>query len=373
MRAILRSHIPSVLLAAASVTACRQAPPPEPVARPVKTTPAQAAEPVDDLRYAASIEPFEQVILSFKVGGYVDEILRVSEPQGASHLLQQGDVVRRGTVLARLRSGDYRERVNQARAQQAEAEASLVRARSDAERAEHLFVSQSLTKPEREAAVATLAMSQARLDAAKAQLEQARITLDDSSLSAPMDAVVVSRGIETGTLAGAGTVGFVLADVNRVKAVFGVPDRVVSRLSLGQPLPVAIDTSSHAGRITAIAPSASAQSRLFSVELSIDNTSRALKPGMMASVIVPEGRERRAASTGLVVPLSAVVKSQDGGYGVFVVDATAEPPRAHLRRVGLGEITGNKIGVAEGLRSGEAVIVSGAALVIDGEPLRIIP
>ncbi len=197
----------------------------------------------------------------------------------------------------------------------------------------------------------------------------------DTSLRSPMDAVVLKRRIELGSLVGAGAVGFVVADIRSVKAVFGVPDMVVAGLRLGQPLAVttaALPDEMVNGRITAIAPSADPASRVFDVEVTIDNRSGRLRPGMIGGVLVGGGASPRVQA---VLPLSAVVRPAAGadGYAVFVVEEQGGRPTARLRRVKLGDAVGNRIAVTDGVRTGERVIVAGAALTTDGEAVQIVP
>ena len=72
-------------------------------ARPVKVQAATAAAPADGVRYSAAIEPFEQVSVAFKASGYVDDVLRRPGVDGRLCTAQPGDLVSRGTVLARVR------------------------------------------------------------------------------------------------------------------------------------------------------------------------------------------------------------------------------------------------------------------------------
>src|SRR6476660_7485577 len=73
-----------------------------------------SVQPVQDqsegegvLRYSGNIAPYTQVNLAFKVGGYVQEIAQRQDVNGRSRLLQQGDRVTRGTVLAQVQQADY--------------------------------------------------------------------------------------------------------------------------------------------------------------------------------------------------------------------------------------------------------------------------
>src|SRR5690349_19975060 len=119
-------HVALVALAAATAAGCtsaaaREAVPPQPVKVAAVT---MAAAPTG-VRYSATVEPAQQVTLSFKASGYVDSMLQRATPGGGLHTAQQGDRVSRGLVLARVREAEYRERVKQGRAREDESVASL--------------------------------------------------------------------------------------------------------------------------------------------------------------------------------------------------------------------------------------------------------
>ena len=376
-----------VLAVLGALVACGRPAAREKPARPVRVEAVRNEATASGLRYSATIQPYEQISRAFKVGGYVREVLQRPGPDGRLRDLQQGDEVTTGTVLARISEADYTEKVNQAKAQLAEAEASLARARADAQRAQQLYAAKCLTRPDYDAAKAGLASAVARVEGGRAQLEAADIAFRDGTLVAPTDAVVLSRSIEVGTLASAGTVAFVLADLTRVKAVFGVPDSLIPRVKTGAALSVTTDAFANVefpGRITAVSPSADAQSRVFSVEVTIPKPLpahielvpvRQLKAGMVATVEVaaPAGPEIPAGQP--TVSLGAIVKSArtGGGYAVFVAEGPDERTVARARDVSLGGISGNRVAVATGVRAGEKVIVSGASLLADGDPVRLIP
>jgi hypothetical protein len=131
-------------------------------------------------------------------------------------------------------------------------------------------------------------------------------------------------------------------------------------------------TSTHEGIVTAVSPRADSQTRLFSVELTVANDGNELRPGMVATVELPE--ERGAApAVPLVVPLASIVKGADAGYAVYVVERSQDAEVARLRKVALGDVFGNTIAVRDGLRAGDRVIVTGASLVREGEAVRVVP
>lgn len=343
--------------------------------RSVKAHTVASQTDIGGLRYSASLHPHEEIHLAFKASGYVREIEQRRGPDGTRHL-QQGDSIRRGTVLARLEAADQAERVNQARAQHVESEAMRVKAQLAMDRAQRLYESKSLTRPEYDEATAALAAAQARVDVATAQLRGAEIALEDCTLTSPLDGVVLSRSIEVGTLATPGTMAFVLANVEVLEAVFGVPAHEIAHLKLGDALPVSVEGSpAFSAQITALSPSADAQSRVFNVEVAIPNQRGHLRTGMIATVLVPRSESPEEIDGAIAVPLGSVVRStkEPEGYAVYIVDGPDSEAVVHERVVRLGSLMGNKVAVEEGIESGERVVAMGANLVQDGETVRILP
>jgi multidrug efflux system membrane fusion protein len=370
-------HHPLVLVPVAVAALGCSRPAAKKPSRPVRVETVSTHAAGSGLRYSASIQPYEQVQLAFKVSGYVRELLQVRGPDGRVRSVQQGDSVARGMVLARLEAADYQKRVDQAKAQLAEAEAGLAKARSDATRAEALYQGQALTRPDYDSATSGLAGSVARAEGARAQLEAAEIALADTALVAPSNGVVLSRTVEVGSLAGGGTQGVVIADLTRVKAVFGVPDLLVQRVRIGTPIPIATDVfggTEFPGRITAVSPAADTQSRVFGVEVTIPNAEGRLKAGMIGTVEVSGDAISDIPTGAATVPVAAIVKSsRPGAFAVFVLDGPDHGAAARTRDITLGPIAGNRVAVETGLAPGDRVVVSGASLLVDGDAVRVIP
>ncbi len=347
-------------------TACHRGREAGKTAVPVRVEAAQQAGASAGVRYSANVQPREQMSLAFKSPGYVREILRLRGSDGRPRNVQQGDTVTRGTVLARVRETDYLERVNHTKAQLAEVAAAFERQRLDFERAKQLYESKSLSRADFDAARSAFDSAQARVAGAQAQLDTDRIGLEDCALTAPMDALVLARNVETGTLVASGTVGFVLADTTSVKAVFGVPDTIVRRVKPGQPIALTVEAipgAKFSGKVTAIAASAEKQTRVFDVEVTIPNADGRLRSGMIATVETPN--DAGPAASAVAIPLTAIVKApgDPSGFAVMVVSEDGGRSVAKLRNVKLGEVVGNRIAVTSGLAAGERVIVMGATLV----------
>jgi RND family efflux transporter MFP subunit len=345
-------------------------------ARPVKTQAVTMAPAASGVRYSATIEAFQEVPLAFKASGYVDDLIQRKGADGRQRAAQAGDRVSRGTVLARVHESDYQEKVNQGRAKLAEGEASLRKAQLDLERAKTLFAADSLIKPELDSAQASFDSAQARVTSARADIELALSALRDCTMVSPATGVLLERKIEVGTLVGVGTVGFVVGDVSAVKARFGIPDAAIATVKLGETIGVSVDAVTEKtfnGRITSVAPTADPQSRVFDVEVTIPNADGRLRPGMIGSLAL--GTPAAPAAQPLIVPLSAVVKSavDSDKYALMVVERKGDVEVARLRTVELGDVMGNGVAVTQGVASGERVVVTGASLLVDGDPVRLIP
>ncbi|HTZ57286.1 MAG TPA: efflux RND transporter periplasmic adaptor subunit [Acidobacteriaceae bacterium] len=356
------------------VTGCKQENAAETLPLPVHTAMVQPIAMGNGAKYSANIVPYAQVNLAFQSSGYVQSIRQVKSPSGGSRNIDQGDWVKKGTVLAVVRQQDYLDKVQQAKAQLSRSQAEYEKAKLTFDRVSALYGSQSATKPDYDSAQAQLASTQASVSGAEAQLSEANVALAYCSLQAPFDGWIVSRNVDVGALVGPATNGFTLADTRSVKAVFGVPDVSMGRVRLGQHLSIVTDAfpKPFDGRVSAISPAADPKSRVFSVEMTIPNPHDQLKSGMIASLAVDGAQLPQSV---LAVPLSAVVRDPGhaGGFAVMVAEGGGDTQTARLRPVEVGDIYGNMIAAKGGLNSGESVITTGATLVRDGEKVRIIP
>jgi RND family efflux transporter MFP subunit len=365
-----------VMVLACLTSGCGKAEKAEPPPTPVGVRPAEAYQGGGEVRYSANIQPYARVDLAFKSGGYLTNILQVKGVDGKMRNVQEGDYVKRGSVLAQVRQSDYDAKLAQAGGQAAAARAALEHASLDLKRARNLYAANSMTKSDYDKAVARYGEAAGALAATGAQVKEARIALEDTKLKAPTAALILKRKVEVGDLVNSGTVGFTLANTEDVKVVFGISDLMLKHLKLGDQLAVtteALRGRAFRGLVTAISPSADPNSRVFDVEITIPNPDQNLKVGMIAAVAVATDQAPVVAT---VVPLTAVVRSRTNpqGYALFVVEEKDGKQIARIRdNIELGEVYGNMITVTKGVRVGDPVIVTGATLVADGQPVRIIP
>jgi multidrug efflux system membrane fusion protein len=328
-------------------------------------------------RYAANILPAVRVDLAFKVGGYIQEIAEVEgrDKKGGKRAIQEGDPVKEGQVLARVKATDYVQKRQEVRAMLSEAQAALDATKSEWERARSLFEKQTISKSQFDQARAAFTAAQARVAQAQAGVGQTSSIVADTSMKSPINGTVLKRLIEKGSLVGPGSPGFVVADTRSVKAIFGVPDSLLGTLKIGDPLSVtveAIEGQTFQGKVSRVAPAADISTRVFEAEVLIPNKDGQLKVGMVASLAL--SKEKKPVPH-VLLPLSAIIRSPTtkDGFAVYVVEEEGEVAVAKLREVTLGEFLGNTIPALKGVAPLENVVVLGAHHVRDGERVTIIP
>jgi RND family efflux transporter MFP subunit len=359
---------------AVTLAGCVKATSEQPTLVPVRVTEVQTIDTGTANIYSANIEPYQQVDLSFKSNGYLASILQVRDAGGHMRNVDQGDYVTKGAVLATVQQDDYQQKLEQAKAQLARAQAENERAKLSFGRISALYAVGAATKPDYDDTNAQVQATQASVDNGKASVAEAEIALGYCELRAPFDAWVLKRNVDVGTLVGPATNGFTLADTRSVKAVFGVPDTAVGGIKPGSPESVTTEAmpGAFSGHVTSVSAAADPKSRVYSVEVRIDNPGNRLKSGMIASISIGGGRKIQRVNA---VPLTAVVRSPDNpnGFAVFVAEGTGDTVRVHTQDVKLGDTYGNLIAVLEGVNLKDRVVTSGTNMIKNGDEVRVIP
>ena len=388
----------------------------EPVIQVVRAGVVEEIQPTAEERYSVSIEPFEKVDLAFKSGGIVEGILQVRGADGRMRNVQAGDKVARNAELAQVRPLDYQHALEQAeaqhaqaqaqwaqaQAQRAQAQAELARARANFNTAQveyvrttNLFQSASLVKQQYDEAKGRYEADSAAVTAAEegvkaaedgikaaengvakaaAAVKEAKLSLQDTTLNAPFAGWISARNVDRGSLVDGKTIGFTIEDTHLVKAAFAVPDFKLSGIRRGQKQSVLLEPlhRTAAGVVTSISPQADPQSRVFTIEVTLDNPREDIRPGMIGSLILGRTRDSRPR---LVVPLTAVVRApaDPNGFAVFRLSERGGKSYASAQTIEIGETLGDSIEVTRGLSAGQKIISLGGAHVHDGQQVSVIP
>lgn len=301
---------------------------------------AVAVQPLwDEEEVVGNVEAAQRAVLSAKVTGVIDAVK-----------VAPGARVTRGEVLATIDAREIKARLDSALAAQDQAQ-------KDFARIEKLLKSGSSTRQEFDAATT-------RLRTADAALVEARTMLQYTEITAPFDGVVTRKLVEVGDLATPGKPLLEMENSSLLRFECEIPEALVDRVSMGAELPVTIDAAGAtlSGKVSEIAPSASAGSRTFLVKLDLPAAEK-LRAGQFGRVRVPV-RERPA----LLVAGAAVVR-RGQIESVFVV----EEGTARLRLVKTGRKMDGQVEVISGLSGGESVVVRDAHLLRDGAAVEAKP
>lgn len=298
----------------------------------VQTAPAALQPMWDEEEVVGGVEAAQRAVLSAKVTGVIDAIKTAP-----------GAVVSLGQVLATIDAREIKARLDQA-------EAAKEQAQKDFARVERLLQSGSSTRQEFDAATT-------RLRTAEAGLVEARTMMQYTSIVAPFDGVVTRKLVEVGDLATPGKPLLEMENSSLLRFVCEIPEALVDRIQMGRELPVRVDAAGAAlsGKVSEIAPSASAGSRTFLVKLDLPSADK-LRAGQFGRVRVPV-QERPV----VVVPLGAVVR-RGQVESVFVVSDGI----ARLRLVKTGRAIDGKVEILSGLSGEELVVTSDPSLLTDG-------
>lgn len=202
--------------------------------------------------------------------------------------------------------------------------------------------------------------------AEEAGLRNAESLRADTVLAAPFDGFVTGRYMDPGAVVTAGQPILTVQYMRQVWVTVSIPEEASGQVQLGQSAEVSLDAMPGArfiGKVTQINPSADPQSRQFSVRVTLDNPSYAIKPGTFAHVLIETGKVRDA----VVVPREAVQVDKAGSY-VMVID---DKDVATRRSVSLGASSSDVIAIASGLRPGEKVITLTAFPLKDGQAVSV--
>lgn len=275
--------------------------------------------------------------------------------------VDEGDVVEKGEVLARLSDSILRAQIAQQNSVIAELEATLVTAQSDERRAQSVGtgVISAQTAEQRATLVKT---TSAKLTAARASLDEINARLKQTEIIAPTAGMISSRSAELGQVVQAGTEMFGLIQDGRLEVNALVPEADLSTVHNGLTVRVFGPTgSAEKGRVRIVAPIVDSKTHLGTVRVSLDPDTT-LKSGMFTRVEIMTN-----AKTALAVPLKSLVW-RDAKAGVFkVTDAGI----AHLMEISIGRKTSEVVEVVDGLSVGDHIVVDGAGLLHDGDTVRV--
>jgi multidrug efflux pump subunit AcrA (membrane-fusion protein) len=382
-----------------------QGPPPA----PVTTALAEGGSFSKPVNVTGTVEALASTELSSQVDGYLAELL-----------VDEGDAVTEGQVLAQIRALPYRFALQQAEAllradherlrelqkgtreeDIAMAKANLAKSEVGAEianknytRSRSLLEKKIISDEEFDEAHERWEEAQAILDvekatygralagareeeigaaearaaASQAQVAMARDRLELTTIRAPFDGVITAKHTEVGSWLAVGDGIFDLDKTNRVRVRVDIPETYYGQIVIGSEMSITFDSvpsKSFVGMVTKKIPRASGRSRAFPIKVELDNSDGRLASGMLARVMLetPHSGERS-----VIVPRDALVPRGPNHILVRVQDQDGQPI-AEILPVKPGRYFGEAVEVFGDLRAGDRVVVRGNERLRPGQPL----
>jgi membrane fusion protein (multidrug efflux system) len=315
----------------------------------VDTVPLDRALPVVGTLYAK-----DEATLAAEVEGRVEKTL-----------VEFGDRINEGQLLAQIDTTTYEALARQATANLARARANGLNAEQNLKRIQALRKQNIASESDLDAAIAEAEQARATVKAAEAAEAVALLNLQRSKVKAPFDAAVAERIASAGDFVKAGAPLFRVVNDGLLKFIFQVPERYAGQVRKDQPVQFTVDAypgQTFEGKVYLISPQVLLTPRSFNVGALVSNADRRLKASTFArgELVVD-----RAVPT-LVVPLDAPIVSA-GVTKVFVVDQDV----ARSRELQVGRIREGRQEVLGGLKAGEMVAVTGQTKLYDGVKVRV--
>lgn len=295
----------------------------------------------------------------------INHAFRISG-RAASRLVEVGERVEAGALLAELDSVEQQADLRGAEAGLIAARAQLVQAQSNFARQEELLGRGVITRRVHDQAQEALQMAQSSVQIAEAQLASAQEALSQTQLRAKADGIVLSYNLELGQIVQAAqTVISIAADGDR-DAVFNVEEALAA--AYAEPPRVELSRLDRPGTVAAgvireISPAVDARTGTVRVKVAISDTPAAFALGTPVA-----GTVSGAPSPAIVLPFRALIEAGDGP-AVWVVDPELHTVAA--RPVAVKAYASDAIILSGGVDAGEIVVTSGAHLLKPGQPVPL--
>jgi RND family efflux transporter MFP subunit len=278
-------------------------------------------------------------------------------------LVNVGDRVRKGQILARIAADTVAAEVAQTQAAVAENEASLAEARANAARARQLVAAGFYSNQQATQSITAEQTAEARLNAARARLKGDELRLAQTRVLAPDDGVISARTAAVVAMVVPGLELFRLIRGGRLEWRAELPETELARIKPGTPATLNLSEGAQVkGHVREIAPTIDPKTRngLVYVDLA---TAPGLRAGMFA-----RGEFQLGRAPALTLPQSAVLPREGYAY-VFRLETKDKVAQA---KVSLGRRQGERIEIAAGLDPEARVVESGVGFLSDGDTVRVV-
>lgn len=287
-----------------------------------------------------------------------------------SVLVNVGDRVRRGQVLATLANEAVLADIQTARASLKEAQALAAEAQANADRARNLRTADAISAQEAQRSFTAEQTAQARVASAQAALAAQELRGRQTRVLAPDDGLISARSATVGAVVQPGSELFRLIRQGRLEWRAELPSAELMRVQVGMKAFAAAPGGQPVeGRVRMVAPTVDGGTRngVVYVDLPASAAQAGARAGMFASGAVTVGE-----AAGLTLPQGAVLL-RDGFSYVFALEGVqAGVGKVRQLKVSVGRRQADRVEVIEGLKEGAQVVASGVAFLADGDAVRVV-
>jgi len=347
----------SVFVLAVFAAGCGEEHRKQPEVRAVRTM-VVAAKPVeDDRRAIGEVKARYESDIAFRVSGKV-----VARP------VDVGAAVRKGDVLARLDTQDYRNKLKSADADIIATQAALVEAQGAEARLRHLLANGHTTRANYDATLKNLRSAEAKDDASRIAMEMARDQLGYAELRADFDGIVTAVGAEPGQVINVGQMVVRLARPDDRDAVFAIAEAAFDKRNGRAPPEIVVSLLSNPaiqaeGVVREISPVADPATRTFQVKVTLKSPSEQMRFGASVS-----GRVKASSAPVVVLPVAALF-DKAGVPAVWVVNRGKGS--ISLKTVTVDRYETDQVIVAAGLSKGDIVVTAGVNRLREDQTVRL--
>jgi membrane fusion protein (multidrug efflux system) len=292
--------------------------------------------------FTANVEPESKAAVVARVDGRT--VLRV--------LVDEGDAVRQGELMAVLDQSVVNQQI-------AEAQSAYETAKADYERYKALYEEEVISRQRLDHAKRTYIQ-------ARTALEQVRILEDYHRIEAPVSGIVAQRNIDPGDTSSSRTAAFIIFQQDRVKVSGGVTERAFTSVEQGQPATVTLDAlpgQTFEAGVSRVSPTLDPVTRTGTVEVKLPSGGT-IKPGMFARVEIHHGER-----TVWALPRDAIQRL--AGTGKFVC-YVLRGDETSLRNIEVGKEQGEWVEIVSGVDPEEDVVATLSRNIVDGTKVKVI-
>ena len=226
---------------------------------------------------------------------------------------------------------------------------------------EHLRALQSVGKQEQ------IKTATSQVDAARSHLQSSQAQVSYSQIVSPISGVIADRPLYAGEMATPGAPLVTVMDISKIIARANVPQNQSASVKVGQPATITqVDTKQTVeGKVTVVSPATDPNSTTVQVWVQAENPGEQLKPGTSVHVTIMT----EVIKATPVVPIAAILPGEEGGTACLVITADNI---AHRRPVKLGVREGDKVQILNGVRPGEEVVIVGGVGLDDKAKVKVI-